>query len=119
MTNEINSEKLFSYGTLRYEQVQLKTFGRLLTGNPDKLVGYKLSTVAITDSHVIALSGETVHSILIPTGSSNDTVDGMVFEVSAYEIILADSYEVSDYKRVSATLHSGSDAWVYISKDFE
>lgn len=33
-------EKLFSYGTLQLEQVQLDTFGRLLEGQADTLQGY-------------------------------------------------------------------------------
>lgn len=115
----MKNEKLFSYGTLRYEQVQLKTFGRLLNGNPDKLVGYKVSTLTITDPDVIALSGEAIHSILMPTGNPADIVEGTVFDVSADEVTLADSYEVSDYKRVATTLNSGAQAWVYVSKDFE
>ena len=31
---------LFSYGTLQQQNVQLATFGRLLKGSPDSLVGF-------------------------------------------------------------------------------
>lgn len=37
------TERLFSYGTLQQENVQIATFGRLLNGAPDALVGFKLS----------------------------------------------------------------------------
>lgn len=45
---------LFSYGTLRQSDVQLATFGRLLDGTPDTLVGYRLGKIEITDLDVIA-----------------------------------------------------------------
>ena len=35
-------EKLFSYGTLRYDTVQLSTFGRKLDGAADTILGFKL-----------------------------------------------------------------------------
>jgi len=34
---------LFSYGTLQQEAVQMSTFGRLLDGQPDELVGFEQS----------------------------------------------------------------------------
>jgi hypothetical protein len=41
-------------------------------------------------------------------------VYGTAFEVTAEELQNADTYEVSDYKRISATLLSGVRAWVYV-----
>jgi hypothetical protein len=38
----MTTEKLFSYGTLQYEAVQLDTFGRTLLGQKDVLLGYRL-----------------------------------------------------------------------------
>jgi gamma-glutamylcyclotransferase (GGCT)/AIG2-like uncharacterized protein YtfP len=110
-------EKLFSYGTLRYEAVQLATFGRKLDGVTDAVLGYKLSSIEITDAEVIALSGESTHHMLIYTGNKTDTVEGMVFDVSAEELQAADQYEVADYKRISAPLRSGAQAWVYASAE--
>lgn len=111
----IASEKLFSYGTLRCEEVQLSTFGRKLVGQIDTLDGYKLSQVQINDPDVIATSGETIHPILIATGNKKDKVDGVVFDVTLMELELADQYEVSDYKRLKVKLISGGFAWVYVS----
>lgn len=113
------TEKLFSYGTLRYENVQLSTFGRKLQGVEDDLVGYRLEKVEILDPHVIALSGESVHSILVHTGDTNDKVSGVVFDITSSELEQADEYEVSDYKRVQVQLRSGTKAWVYVSKNAE
>ena len=110
----MHTEKLFSYGTLRYEAVQLSTFNRKLEGTPDSVIGYRLSNVQITDPDVLAISGEAVHPMLTYTGNFDDKVAGMVFEISAQELQLADQYEVADYKRVNAALQSGLEAWVYV-----
>ncbi len=116
MENIINAhEKLFSYGTLRYETVQLSTFGRKLNACVYALVGYKLSQLQILDPDVVAVSGEDVHPILVATNDKDDQVPGMVFDVTLEEIMLADQYEVADYCRVKAKLVSGDFAWVYVS----
>jgi len=36
------TEKLFSYGTLQIESVQLDSFDRKLIGQPDVLLGYEI-----------------------------------------------------------------------------
>jgi gamma-glutamylcyclotransferase (GGCT)/AIG2-like uncharacterized protein YtfP len=108
-------EKLFSYGTLQYEAVQLSTFGRKLNGSPDVLCGYILSQLKINNPDVVAASGEAVHPILLPSGNKLDQIQGVVFDLSSKELELADQYEVADYKRISVTLFSGITAWVYVS----
>lgn len=108
-------ENLFSYGTLRYEKVQLATFGRKLIGKEDHLPGYRLETLRITDSDVIAKSGEDTHSIIQFSGDSQDEIRGTAFQVSLEELLLADQYEVADYKRIQVLLRSGLTAWVYVS----
>ena len=40
-------EHLFSYGTLQTEAVQLATFGRKLVGEPDTLLGYRQTMIAL------------------------------------------------------------------------
>jgi gamma-glutamylcyclotransferase (GGCT)/AIG2-like uncharacterized protein YtfP len=107
------SELLFSYGTLQQEGVQLAQFGRKLSGQADALPGWHEKIVEITDPEVLAKSGKRFHPIVTP-GRKDDQVQGMVFEITAEELAAADSYEVSDYKRVSAQLASGKTAWVYV-----
>ena len=109
------NEKLFSYGTLRYESVQLATFGRKLKGNPDILPEFNLSMVEIIDKNVIETSGENTHPIIAFTGNQSDQVAGFVFDISLEELKRADAYEVEDYKRINVQLHSGVNAWVYVS----
>jgi len=105
---------LFSYGTLQQEEVQLSTFGHLLSGEDDSLVGYILAQEPIHDPAVIATSGHAVHPIAKYTGSPHHHIPGTVFEVSEAELMRADHYEVSAYRRVEVTLESGRSAWVYV-----
>ena len=105
---------LFSYGTLQLESVQLATFGRRLTGTADGLPGFRQSLMKIEDAAVVATSGKTHHPIVRFTDNESDIVDGTAFELTAEELQNADTYEVSDYKRISVTLRSGVRAWVYV-----
>lgn len=114
-SENVYSEKLFSYGTLRYEAVQLATFCRKLDGQSDALSGFLFTMVEITDPYVIATSGEALHPIIAYTGNASDRVNGMVFDISLEELKQADSYEVADYKRIGVQLASGIKAWVYVN----
>jgi hypothetical protein len=51
---------LFSYGTLQQENVQLSTFGRLLQGQRDELLGFEQSLVRIEDPRMVATRGKPV-----------------------------------------------------------
>jgi gamma-glutamylcyclotransferase (GGCT)/AIG2-like uncharacterized protein YtfP len=105
---------LFSYGTLQDKAVQIATFGRELSGRADCLLGYSQSLLAIEDAQVVATSGKTHHPIVQVSANPKDEVPGTVFEITAQELAAADDYEVSDYRRVAATLKSGAQAWVYV-----
>ncbi len=98
---------LFSYGTLQKEQVQLETFGRILQGEKDTLLGYQLDMIEITDPEVLRKSGQKYHPVLQFSGSSEDQVEGILFEVTEDEILQADEYEVDDYKESKPYLHQG------------
>ena len=60
---------LFAYGTLQQSDVQRATFGRLLQGEDDALVGFERSTA------------RNLANVAF-TGRAEDRVDGMVFEVT-------------------------------------
>ena len=105
---------LFSYGTLQQSEVQIETFGRLLSGEPDTLSGYRRGMIRITDPEVLATSGEEHHPIVEPSADPADEVPGMVFEITPAELDSADAYETSDYRRVEVGLKSGRSAWVYV-----
>jgi gamma-glutamylcyclotransferase (GGCT)/AIG2-like uncharacterized protein YtfP len=108
---------LFSYGTLRQENVQLATFGRLLDGRPDALAGFALSPMAIADPQVVATSGSAVHTIARPSGNPADRVPGTVFTLAPAEIEAADRYESGPIERIRVRLESGAEAYVYVAAD--
>jgi gamma-glutamylcyclotransferase (GGCT)/AIG2-like uncharacterized protein YtfP len=98
---------LFSYGTLQKAEIQLATFGRLLTGRADELPQYELAAV-------IASVGAT-HANASLNGRSDSRVSGMAFEVTEAELLASDRYEaIADYKRIAVVLATGASAWVYV-----
>ena len=106
---------LFSYGSLQQEETQLSTFGRKLDGEKDQLVGYEPSLVVIADPAVAARLHRTHHDNVTSTGDDWSNVQGTVFEVADAELALADTFEAQfDYKRITVSLASGKDAWVYV-----
>ena len=108
-----DTERLFSYGTLQTESVQLSTFGRILSGNRDALVGYRLRMIKIEDQDFVVTSGAEYHRNLEFTGSASDFVEGTVFSLTTQELEQADAYEPDGYKRIQVTLQSGTEAWMY------
>ncbi len=110
------TEYLFSYGTLQREKVQLEVFGRKLSGNNDLLKGYKAEVIVITDESFLAKGDGTYQRIARKTNNPADMIEGMVFELSAEELTMADSYEPPEYKREIVQLASGEKAWMYIAK---
>lgn len=106
---------LFAYGTLRQPEVQLAKCGRLLTGEPDVLAGFRLVPLAIRDPEVVRVSGRAVHAIAQASGDPADRIAGVVFALTAEELAATDAYEVDAYARIEATLESGRSAWVYVA----
>ncbi|MEN3328639.1 MAG: hypothetical protein V7638_3446 [Acidobacteriota bacterium] len=109
------SERLFSYGTLQTESVQLSTFGRRLDGSPDALVGYCLRMIKIEDQDFVTTSGAEYHRTLEFTGSASDFVEGTVFALTQQELEQADAYEPDGYERIRVKLQSGTETWTYLN----
>jgi hypothetical protein len=106
---------LFSYGSLQQENVQLSTFGRRLSGQPDELPKFEPSLVRIEDPQVAAATGKTHHANVTFNGNDESRVPGTVFEITDAELARVDEYEIAFlYQRVAAVLRSGRQAWVYI-----
>ena len=96
---------LFSYGTLQEKKVQIANFGRELKGRKDVLPGYVRRIMA----------AEPHYAYVEPSSHPDDAVPGMVFEITEQELAAADQYEEdADYRRISVTLQSGAQAWVYV-----
>jgi gamma-glutamylcyclotransferase (GGCT)/AIG2-like uncharacterized protein YtfP len=107
---------LFSYGTLQQADVQLATFGRLLQGQKDELPGYEPSLVEIDEQSQATVPGRTHHDNAVPSDRKDSRVSGTVYDVTADELAAADRFEApAAYRRVSVTLASGKQAWVYVS----
>jgi gamma-glutamylcyclotransferase (GGCT)/AIG2-like uncharacterized protein YtfP len=109
--------RLFSYGTLQHDAVQLATFGRRLTGSPDSIVGFELAVFRVDDPAFVAKSGKADHTIVRFTGYDSHSVNGTVLEVTDEELVKSDAYEPAGYTRVEAPLASGGHAWVYAATD--
>ncbi|HET9475085.1 MAG TPA: gamma-glutamylcyclotransferase family protein [Steroidobacteraceae bacterium] len=98
--------RLFSYGSLQLPATQLATFGRLLAGSRDALLGFELCEVA---------HGDKLLANVIRSRRADSHVSGTTFEVTESELAAADDYERGDaYVRIQTTLASGDDAWVYV-----
>ena len=113
-TGGARSERLFAYGTLQLESVQVATFGRQFTGSADMLPGFRLVPLRIDDQHVVEVSGQTEHTMARFTGRESDVIPGTVLELTMRELSEADSYEVDAVRRVALALGSGIRAWVYV-----
>lgn len=106
---------LFSYGTLQKKDVQLALFGRTLAGSADNLRGYKVSTIEINDASFLARGEQKIQATAIISIDENDSIQGMVFEVTEEELLIADKYEPAGYERVQVVLESGKQSWIYIA----
>jgi len=62
----------------------------------------------------VRLSKSETHLILEHTGNSEDQVSGMIYELTADELLRADAYETEDYRRELVAFLSGKEAWVYV-----
>ncbi len=96
------TEHLFVYGTLMDPIVQFSVFGRVVQGQPDRLTGYKKSSIQLGGGVYPIIKPETGHS-----------VEGLVITVTPAELKLIDRYEGDAYQRKKVTLVSGRQVWVY------
>lgn len=108
-------ELLFAYGTLRLDQVQLDTFGRLIAGEDDVLPGFTVHHTEIEDPRVDETSGSDVHPVLRRTDNPLDKVMGRALLLTEDELDAADEYEAARYRRARVVLASGRRAWVYLA----
>jgi hypothetical protein len=106
---------LFSYGSLQEADVQRSTLGRLVDGLRDELPGFETALVPISRPELVAASGKSHHANVLFNGNDQSRVRGVVFEVTDAELARIDEYEAAfSYRRLTALLASGREAWVYI-----
>lgn len=97
---------LFTYGSLQEAEIQLQLFGRIIKGEKDTLIGYKIAKEKY----------QGTYPLLFHSKNKNDILKGKVYKLRNTELEKADSYEGPDYKRIKVTLASGNKAWVYVGK---
>ena len=98
-------EKLFTYGTLQYPEIQEKLLRRTLIGVSDTLLDYELKI------GVVEIDGEKFDAA---TDKPGERINGVVYELSKDELHKIDQYEGKSYKRIKVNLLSGVESWVYI-----
>ena len=101
-------EQLFAYGTLKEKDIQETIFGRILKGTPETLVGYVINQIHIEEEFGVAQ-----YPIITPTHNPEDTISGMLYDLTEAQLQLADTYEGLYYKRIQVQLQSEQTAWVY------
>jgi gamma-glutamylcyclotransferase (GGCT)/AIG2-like uncharacterized protein YtfP len=101
-------EKLFTYGTLQDKDIQENVFGRTLKGTPETLIGYVLKEIQIEEEF-----GIVQYPIITETNNPQDTLNGIVYEVTQTDFQQVDRYEGLHYRRVEVHLQSDQKAWVY------
>ena len=100
-------EQLFAYGTLKEKDIQETIFGRILKGTPETLVGYVINQIHIEEEFGVAQ-----YPIITPTHNPEDTISGMLYDLTEAQLQLADTYEGLHYKRIQVQLQSEQTAWV-------
>ncbi|MFC7432539.1 MULTISPECIES: gamma-glutamylcyclotransferase family protein [unclassified Agrococcus] len=110
------SHAVFSFGTLRQASVQQALYGGTVPTVPDSLVGWRLTTVRITDPAVIAASGSDEHPGIERSGDLADRVDGGVLTLDDAGLAATDRYESVGYERTTVALASGREAWIYVPR---
>ncbi|OUD35040.1 gamma-glutamylcyclotransferase family protein [Flavobacterium sp. FPG59] len=101
-------EKLFAYGSLQNEDIQKDLFGRILEGTPETLIGYVVKQIQIEEEF-----GIVNYPIITQTENQEDTINGIVYDISTKELHQSDLYEGLHYKRVEVQLQSKQKAWAY------
>lgn len=94
-------EKLFVYGTLQDEEVQILLIGRRVQGTVDVLNGYQIDASLLPP-----------YPVAIPDTSG--VIKGRVLLVSSDELAKLDAYEGEHYIRLCVELVSGQESWIYV-----
>lgn len=111
------SEFLFTYGTLQKPEVQLRLFDRTLVGFPDRLKGYAIVPIKITDKRFLEMGLGDVQKTITPSANAEEVIEGSILELTEKELMKADQYEPDNYRRIRLRFESGRQAWVYVAGD--
>jgi gamma-glutamylcyclotransferase (GGCT)/AIG2-like uncharacterized protein YtfP len=95
--------KLFAYGTLLDQKIQIELFGEKISGTMDSISGYRV------------IQGVKIEGIDYVTliRDKNNTVVGKVYNLTDKQLKIVDEYETSSYERILIKTNSGIDTFVY------
>ena len=91
----------------------MEIFGRILKGESEVLLGYAQSSILLEDENKDAIS----YPIISKSEKNGARIRGIVFEITATELEIADAYETENYTRVFLNFESGKKAWVYVAPE--
>lgn len=87
-------------------------FGCEIEPTADRLLGHRLTEVAISDPEVVAASGLAVHRGL--ARADDGSVAGALLALTASQLAQADAYEVAAYARRRVRTADNGAAWAYV-----
>lgn len=93
----------------------MKLYGRILEGSVDILKGYTTTTIRILDEAFLSRGEQKQQQTAMKSDSQTDSIKGTVFEITVDELLLSDSYEPENYKRINVVLESGRESWIYLA----
>ena len=100
--------KIFSYGTLWKEDIQLSVFGR--TFDVDQDMDY------INGWDIIKVKMDGVYYNVAVEGDMSCVVMGAIVNVPDEFIKLVDKYEGREYKRIDIKTMTGTDCQIYVKR---
>jgi len=106
-------DTIFTYGSLQSEAIQMKIFGRILKGEREVLLGYSLFSILLEDENQAVIS----YPIISKSDKKEALIEGIVFEITATELEMADAYETENYTRIFLSFESGKKGWVYVAPE--
>jgi len=108
-----SEQRLFVYGTLQDPKVQLRVIGRIVSGEPAVIAGWRKEWIHVR-SDAAEIAGEEVHPIAVadPEGE----IEGLILSLTEKDWPALDEYEGETYERVAAVLKDGRHAWFYAAR---
>ena len=107
---------VFSFGTLRQAHVQEALFGRRVTSEPARIVGYRVARVRITDPGSIEASGSDVHPALVVDDEESASVEGELLDLTDSELAAVDRYEQVSFQPIKVRTERGREAVAYVPR---
>ena len=100
--------KIFSYGTLWDENIQLEHFGQKFDVDPD------IDYMSGWDIIKVKMYGEYFKVAVV--GDNSSVVMGAIVNIPDELIDKVDEYEGNEYKRISVKTMTGNDCQMYVKR---